>query len=209
MARLIDEGQTVVGAGSITTAEMLAAMMFHVVEDAQVMSDLQSELQPVMRRSSNRPSSNDLEKLPYLTAIIKEVLRLYFGLSQRLPRVHDHDMPFKGTIIPKGTAISMSSFQVHMDPNIFPDPMSFKPERWLKSGERLDKYLVAFGRGTRHCLGINLAWAEMYLALAAMCAPGRFNYELFETDLSDVKIEHDYGVAFPRLATKGVRVSVS
>lgn len=209
MDRLVDEGQAVVGAGSITTAEMLSAMMYHLIAEPQIMKNLQSELQPVIQRSNGRPSQNDLESLPYLNAVIKEGLRLYYGISQRLPRVHDIDMPYKDTIIPKGTPISMSSIQMHMDTANFPDPQSFKPERWLnKAGAKLEKYLVPFGKGTRQCLGINLAWAEMYLALGNMCAPGRFEYELFETDLSDVKIEHDFFVAFPKLDTKGVRVSV-
>lgn len=212
MTRLIDEGQTVVGAGSITTAEMLSAMMYHLVEEPRIMERLHTELQPLMRRSNGKAALNELEQLPFLTAIIKEGLRLYYGLSQRLPRVHHVDMPYGDTVIPKGTAISMSSFHMHMDPVNFPDPESFKPDRWLSQNgdkqSRLDRYLVPFGKGTRICLGINLAWAEMYLVLAALCAPGRFNFSLFETDISDVKIMHDYGVAFPRLDTKGVRVNV-
>lgn len=43
---------------------------------------------------------------------------------------------------------------VMMDPSIFPEPTEFRPERWLDSNNRLDKYLVAFGRGTRQCLGM-------------------------------------------------------
>jgi len=53
---------------------------------------------------------------------------------------------------------------VHRNPDIFPEPEIFSPERWLQSGsQNLDKYLVAFSRGPRSCLGINLAWCELYL----------------------------------------------
>ena len=209
LPRLVDEGQSVVGAGSITTAEMLSAMMYHLLEDPKLMANLRQELEPVMKRTDGRPSQSDLEPLPYLTAVIKEGLRLYYGISQRLPRIHNADVHFRNTVIPRGTPISMSSFMMHTDPAVFPESQSFKPDRWLNSGgKRLDNYLVPFGKGTRQCLGINLAWAEMYLALASLCAPGRFEFALYDTDLSDVKIEHDFFVAFPRLDTKGVRATV-
>lgn len=209
LPRLVDEGQSVVGAGTITTAEMMSAMLYHLLNEPELMSNLQNELQPVMQRTNGRPSQNDLEPLPYLTAVIKEGLRLYYGISQRLPRIHNANVQYKDTVIPQGTPMSMSSMMMHTDPAIFPDPQSFKPDRWLSSkGVRLDNYLVPFGKGTRQCLGINLAWAEMYLLVANMCAPGRFNFALYETDLSDVKVEHDFFVAFPRLDTKGVRVTV-
>jgi cytochrome P450 len=54
---------------------------------------------------------------------------------------------------------------VHQNASIFPEPAKFVPERWLESPE-LDNWLVAFSRGPRMCLGINLAWAELRLGLA-------------------------------------------
>ena len=68
----------------------------------------------------------------------------------------DDDLYFKDAnkdwIVPKGTPMSMSARLLQMNPNIFPDPMAFKPERWL-GNPRLDKYLIAFSKGTRACLG--------------------------------------------------------
>lgn len=48
----------------------------------------------------------------------------------------------------------MEPYSVLKDPEIFPEPFSFKPERWLDKENRLDKYLVAFGKGSRGCIGI-------------------------------------------------------
>lgn len=51
----------------------------------------------------------------------------------------------------------MSGYFVHKDPEIFPDPESFKPERWIRAteqGQNLTKFLVAFTKGSRICLGI-------------------------------------------------------
>jgi cytochrome P450 len=51
----------------------------------------------------------------------------------------------------------MSSYFVHMDPIIFPNPKTFNPERWIeaaKRGENLNKFMVSFGRGNRACVGM-------------------------------------------------------
>lgn len=64
---------------------------------------------------------------------------------------------------------------------------------------------MSFNKGTRQCIGINLAYAEMYLALATAA---RFEMQLFETDESDVRFKHDFHAAFPKLDSKGVRAMV-
>ena len=79
----------------------------------------------------------------------------------------------------------------------------FRPERWLEENakERLRRYLVNFSKGTRMCLGINLAYAEIYLTLAAVFQ--RFDLELVETTREDVDIVHDFFHPSPRLDSKG------
>ena len=92
-----------------------------------------------------------------------------------------------------------------MDPAIFPDPERFDPERWLQE-KRLDKYLTNFSKGTRGCVGINLAYAELYLALAGVFR--RFDFELFGTTIDDVKMVRDKLVPGAAVGSKGVRVIV-
>jgi len=67
---------------------------------------------------------------------------------------------------------------------------------------------MPFSRSSRQCAGLNLAYAEFYLALAAVFAPGRFRLELFETDVSDVETKHDVLHTSPRLDSEGIRVVV-
>jgi cytochrome P450 len=101
----------------------------------------------------------------------------------------------------------MSSIFIHDDPELFPEPRSFRPHRWLnKDRTRLEKYLTSFGKGTRSCLGMNLARVEIFLVLACMFRV--FDLELFETDLSDVEMVHDFVIPVPRLDSKGVRVLI-
>lgn len=64
---------------------------------------------------------------------------------------------------------------------------------------------MAFNKGGRNCIGINLAHAELFLVIAAVA---RYELELFKTDGSDVEFQHDYHVAYPKLDSKGVRATV-
>jgi len=102
----------------------------------------------------------------------------------------------------------MTTIFMHENPRIFPEPREFRPDRWLQedSKERLDRYLAPFTKGTRSCIGINLAYAELYLPLATVFR--EFDLELYETTREDVDIVHDFFDGSPRLDSKGVRVLV-
>ena len=100
----------------------------------------------------------------------------------------------------------MVSLCVHTDEHIFPDPWTFNPDRWLGlEGVARRKFQMAFNKGGRNCVGINLAHAEPFLVIAAVT---RYELKLFETDASDVEFQHDYHVAYPKLDSKGVRATV-
>lgn len=107
----------------------------------------------------------ELEQRPYLWAIIQESLRLLPGLAHRSSRIaRDEDLLYRsedGTmqcIIPKGTPMSMTPVLLHYNEKVFPEPRSFKPERWLLEDGRpshaLEKHLIPFSRGSRQCIGM-------------------------------------------------------
>ena len=160
--------------------------------------------------SSPLPTVAALSQLPYLTACIHESTRLAHGVAGRLVRIApDSDLVYgnNNIIIPRGATFSVSQYLQHMHPSYFPSPQKFVPERYLgEKGKEALKYLVPFGRGPRACLGINLAWAEMYLAFAALLSG--FELELVETTEQDVTVVQEYFIGlFPR-ESKGVRVRI-
>lgn len=167
------------------------------------MAKLRAELQNVPTNAS----LTELEQLPYLSACIAEGNRLSFGVTARVCRIApDEALQYKNYTIPPGTPVSMTSLCAHTDERIFPDAWTFKPDRWLgQEGLARRKYQMAFNKGGRNCIGINLAHAELFLIIAAVA---RYDIELFETDVSDVEFKHDYQVAYPKLDSKGVRVVV-
>lgn len=214
--RLEGEGQTVVAAGSLTTAHYLKTTIYHILANPPVLQKLQAELEEAMPNPAILPPFLDLDRLPYLNAVINEGFRLSHGIIQRLTRIAPDEaltVSSTSTVIPAGTPISMSSWLIHLNPSLFPSPDDFKPERWLEPGaERLKKYLVNFTKGSRMCLGKELARTEIVYTISLMvrrwCGPGggKGGMELWETGREDVEIEHDFFNPFPRFESKGMRV---
>ena len=205
---LQDEAQTIVSAGTVTTAHVLSHISFYLLNSPPLLKRLQDELSTVITPSNPTPNWQRLEQLPFLTALIQEGLRVTYGVSHRLQRrFPDRALTYNNVTVPPLTPVSMTSVLVHNNESLFPDPKTFNPDRFLKDPS-LKRYLLSFSKGTRQCLGMTLAYAELYLCLAAVFAPGRFTWKLYETDVSDVEIVHDFMNVSPRLDSKGIRVTV-
>ncbi|KAE9371229.1 cytochrome P450 [Stipitochalara longipes BDJ] len=217
-------------AGTYNVSYTLSAIITRLLLDPTRLAILRTELGLIVAQSANNaPTWRELEKLPYLTAVIKEGLRLAFdplfhqpstdlvlrmvmGAMNRSARVSPEvDLPFRRMVLPKGYPISMSSYWMHNDPAVFPEPHIFKPERWLCGPEELkvmNSYFVPFSRGSRMCLAQNFVWMLNYHILAHLFQPGAPDLKLYETDESDVTPAHGYLFVMPKLSSKGVRVTI-
>lgn len=209
MRRMVYEGQTLVGAGTITTAHALKTISFHLISNPATLRKLRRELAEIDPDPRSPIEFQRLRQLPYLSAVINEGLRMGIGVSSRLQRVApDRALSYRDWIIPPGTPVSMSSLYMHKNSKVFPAPQTWRPERWLENNamERLDKYLVPFSKGTRACLGMNLAYAELYVAIATVFR--QYNLELYHTTREDVEVAHDFFNPSPRLDSLGLRITV-
>ncbi|KAI6881099.1 hypothetical protein KC363_g7388 [Hortaea werneckii] len=216
ITRLEHEAQTVIGGGIVTTAWALTQSVFYILNDPTVYKRLADELHQAIpdANSSDAFAYEKLERLPYLTGCVKEGIRFSYGISGRLPRVFHEAIQYREYTIPAGTAIAMSIRDVNFDDSIYDEPRNFKPERWTAvnrsamAADRssLESHFVTFGRGPRMCLGINLAYMELYIVLAQIFR--RLVLELHNTDESDVELAHDFFLPSPKLDSKGVRVMV-
>lgn len=203
LTRLEQEGTLLVMAGTESTAKSISIAHFHLLANPDIMQRVRAELKNV----PDSASWTDLEQLPYLSAVTAEANRLSFGVTGRACRIApDEDLQYKHYAIPAGTPVSMTTLAVHTDETIFPDPWTFNPERWLgPEGAARRKYQMAFSKGGRSCVGINLAHAEMYLVVAAVAG---YEMELFGTGEGDVAFRHEYHVAYPVMGSRGVRARV-
>jgi len=167
---LLDEGLYMRFAGSDTVGNTCTVAAYHILHNSHVLDRLRKDLKEVWPDKDVPTNLETLEKLPYLTAVVKESLRMAHGVVTPLPRVvGPTDSEISGVVIPAGTVVSMGATVVHRNPDIFPNPMTFDPERWMQDDSfKLEPYLVSFSKGPRSCLGINLAWCELYLIIATV-----------------------------------------
>lgn len=212
--RLDEEGFEILAASADTLSRVTSVGLFHLLDNPHVLTRLREELDSCLpqKGATKHPSLNSLESLPYLTACIRESLRIAAVVASRLPLVAPStSLRYKEYVIPAGTPVSMTPSHILHDPRCFPDPESFKPERWLgEDGIEIppDKYFVAFSKGNRMCPGINIAWAEMYVCFATLVK--RYDMHLFDTVRArDVDWSRDCFLGKPAVGSKGVRVRIS
>ncbi|KAF2870344.1 cytochrome P450 monooxygenase-like protein [Massariosphaeria phaeospora] len=164
---LYEEAQALMFGGGDTVGNTMMVGTFHLLQQSDKLQKLKAELSEAWPSlNEHEPKLRDLEKMPYLNAVIKESLRLSSGVVSGLLRVVPPTGATIGAaVIPPGTIVSCGSTFVHYNAALFPKPDEFLPERWLGSTDS-DNWLVAFSRGPRMCLGSNLAWAELRLGFA-------------------------------------------
>ncbi|KAF2092800.1 cytochrome P450 [Rhizodiscina lignyota] len=207
--RLLGECVVFLGAGTETTARTLSVTAYYIIATPGVQERLYEELKQAMPKKHTFQDGFDaLESLQYLSACINEGLRLAHGVSTREPRIaRDVDLKYKGWIIPRGTPVMQSLYIAHLDPEIFPEPFQFKPERWLNSDAELKRHFMPFGKGPRSCVGINLAIAELASMTAYLFR--RFQVELYETiEERDVLTTRDCFIGMTDASSPGIRVKI-
>ncbi|KAG8159002.1 hypothetical protein KVR01_011445 [Diaporthe batatas] len=178
--RVFEEVSTVTGAGFETTASALRLIFINLFSNAEILQRLRAELSIINPQSGGGPSLQELKRLPYLTSVLMEGLRLSPALGTRMARVSpDRTLRYGGWQIPAGTPVGMTVILMHTDGTVFPDPWSFKPDRWMDPELRIkaERSFAPFSRGTRICLGMNLAWAVMYMVVAGLAQRFDFQFE--------------------------------
>ena len=209
--RITSEAQLAMAAGTLTTSGCLTAATYHVLANKDIHARLMSDLERGIPDPQISSSLEQLEKMPYLVAIMYESLRLFYGVTHRLSRIFpDRPMHYKDWVIPAGVPVSMSIPHIHDNEEIFPEAYQFRPERWLPletEGQRLLRFLAVFGGGSRQCVGIEMAKAEILIALA--CVFRRFGHQmkLFDTVRErDIDPVYDYFDPHPSKENNGVLV---
>ncbi|KAF2773718.1 benzoate 4-monooxygenase cytochrome P450 [Teratosphaeria nubilosa] len=207
--RLSAEASLLQIAGTETTARSLAVLMFHLIESPAVLGRLREDLSAYVSKVGTELKLADLEAMPYFSAVITEGIRISNVVSSRMPRcAPDEDIKYGDWVMPAGTPIMQSHYLHHTNPTIFPNPRVFNPQRWLDDPDLKSKYFMGFGRGSRICLGLNLVYAEIYLAIARIMT--RFDLELYETVRErDVDVMRDCIIGLPSAESPGIRVRIA
>ncbi|XP_027064413.1 premnaspirodiene oxygenase-like [Coffea arabica] len=160
----------VFAAGTETSAATLDYAMAELIRNPSVMEKAQAGLRQVLE-GKETVQETDLKELNYLKAVIKETLRLHPPLPLILPRECREACKIAGYDIPIKTKVMINAWAIHRDPEVWPNPEKFKPERFLDSG--IDSIgsnfeYIPFGGGRRICPGISFGSAGVELLLAKL-----------------------------------------
>ncbi|ERF68158.1 hypothetical protein EPUS_05239 [Endocarpon pusillum Z07020] len=172
-----------ISAGADTTAITLAGLFFYLIHNPGALKLATAEVRRTFADVEEIVAGPKLNSCVYTHGCIDEALRLSPPVTGHLPReVLAGGLMIEGEFFPEGTIVGTSAYAIHHHPDYYPDPFSFKPERWISNpqeyipdaGTATTAQDVAtakaafcpFSLGTRGCIGKTLAYQEMMLAIA-------------------------------------------
>jgi cytochrome P450 len=189
---LVEEAMGIMFAGSGTTSTTLTYLLYALScpENAIVQVRLREEVLalPVGDMLA-------LRNCLYVNAVIKETFRLYPTIISTLPRIVNEPFQVGSFVLPAGTVVGMQNYVHHRDSDIFPQPLAFRPERWLNSTKEMNLSLTPFSLGRRNCIGQNLAWEELYLAVDAVMRGGYIIRLGKEMQSGEMEMEDRFNIA--------------
>ncbi|MFJ6850425.1 cytochrome P450 [Streptomyces sp. NPDC091271] len=165
---------TLAVAGTETTASVLSWALYEIARDTDVERRVLDELDTVL---DGRPVAfEDLPRLPYLDRVIRETLRLHHTgwLVTRRTVTRTQLGPWS---VPAGTELAYCQHALHRDPALFPDPLTFAPDRWLEEAQAeafTPGAFLPFGAGKHKCIGDRFALTELVTAIATIIRRVRF-----------------------------------
>lgn len=165
---LRDNLLTLLNAGHETTATSIAWALYWVHSQPTIAKNLMDELE-----ACEPVDPIALSKLPYLTALCQETLRIYPTVMFTFPRRLIKDVTLQGHQVPANTVVTPCIYLTHRREDLYPHPTEFRPERFLE--RKFSAYeFWPFGAGARQCLGQVFALFEMKLILATLLLNHRF-----------------------------------
>ncbi|KDP27487.1 hypothetical protein JCGZ_20022 [Jatropha curcas] len=175
-------------AGSETTSSTIEWAMTELLCNPESMTKAKAELASVIG-PNRKVEETDIDNLPFLQAIVKETLRLHPPIPFLVPRRAMHNTKFMGYEIPVNTQVLVNAWAIGRDPNVWDEPLCFKPERFIGSnvdykGQNYE--FIPFGAGRRMCAGVTLGHRVLHLILGSLLH--HFDWEL-EANVNPEKVD--------------------
>ncbi|XP_070168055.1 cytochrome P450 4C1-like [Polyergus mexicanus] len=182
-----EEVDTFMFAGHDTTAMSMTFALLLLAEHKDIQERVRIEVDTAMQENGGKLTMRSLQNLPYLDRCLKESLRLYPTAFFILRDVQE-DVKLYSYVVPAGTILYLNIYGVHRDPNFWPNPEVFDPDRFLpeRIQNRHPYSYLPFSAGPRNCIGQRFGLLEM----KAMIAPLVHNFYLEPIDyLKDIRLK--------------------
>nr|XP_056722164.1 cytochrome P450 3A21-like [Euleptes europaea] len=155
-------------AGYETTSSTLSFLSYCLATHPDVQQRLQEEIDEGLPGQAT-PTYDAILQMEYLDMVVNETLRLY-PPGGRIERVCKHTIEISGVTIPEGTVTMIPAYVLHRDPEYWPEPEEFRPERFSKENkESIDPYVfLPFGAGPRNCIGMRFALLTLKVAVIVL-----------------------------------------
>ncbi|XP_029011549.1 cytochrome P450 3A40-like isoform X2 [Betta splendens] len=162
---ILSQAMIFIFAGYETSSSSLSFLAYNLARNPDVMKKLQREIDSTFPNKAP-VEYQELMQMEYLDSVINESLRLY-PIAARLERVTKATVEINGLVIPKNMVVMIPTWPMHRDPDVWPEPEVFRPERFSKENkETIDPYTyMPFGAGPRNCIGMRFALVVMKLAV--------------------------------------------
>ncbi|OEL32894.1 indole-2-monooxygenase [Dichanthelium oligosanthes] len=161
------------GAGTDTSSLVLELAMAELMRNPHLMTKLQAEVRENTPRGQEMVAQDNIVRMTYLRAVVKETLRLHPPAPLLLPRLSMVDCEVDGYTIPSGTRVIINEWAISRDPESWEKAEEFMPERFMDGGSATavdfrgnDFQFVPFGAGRRMCPGLNFGMATVEIMLA-------------------------------------------
>ncbi|KAF4086800.1 hypothetical protein AMELA_G00088500 [Ameiurus melas] len=157
-------------AGVDTTSNTISWALYHLARDPEAQQRLYNEVISICP-GDKMTSSEDISKMPWLKAVVRETLRLYPVVPGNARITAEKEIVVGDHLFNKNTLFHLCHYAVSYDESIFPEAHTFSPQRWMRDEKQLNRHpfgSVPFGFGTRACLGRRVAELEMYLILSQL-----------------------------------------
>jgi len=174
-------------AGHDTTTSAIEFMLFNLAKHPEIQKKVYDEIVEVMGPDSSEPVTlSRLNNLNYMDLVIKECLRLYPSVPF-IARYLREDVEVNGAVYPADHSIIMAIYCMHRDPKIYPDPLTFRPERFLvqKSHDQMNAFsYTPFSGGYRNCIGQKFAQYEIKTVISKLLQ--NYQIDLISKDFEPV-----------------------
>ncbi|XP_053272782.1 cytochrome P450 3A56 [Pleuronectes platessa] len=181
------QGILFLNAGLETSNSALSFLAYNLAQNPEAMKHLQKEIDETFP-NKGQVQYEALMQMEYLECVINESLRLY-PPGARLEREAKETIKINGIIIPKGMLVTIPVYALHRDPELWPEPEEFKPDRFSKENKQnINPYaFLPFGLGPRNCVGMRFAKIIVKLALVEILQ----NYSFSVCEETEIPLQMD------------------